>query len=209
MTKKLTTCLLLGTILLCLLFSTACTPVWINAVSTLLPTIGVLVAALLTFIKTLEGNTIPPSVSQTIQEVIADIQTEITNAQAIIAAYSSTTAATVTQKLQAVFATILANLQSILTPLSQITDSATIQKITEIVGLAVAAAQALLGLIPMVTTLEGRLSLPALKKLDTTVAKHLKAFGGAIRDAYKITRSDQTDSIPVNDALKALPKDLQ
>ena len=184
-----------------------CTAAWIGAINALLPALSAAVSAILSFVFSLEGKTVPASVTASIQKIVTDIQTQLSNLQTLISQVQSG-GTTVLGQIEAGFNGVLADLSSILSGLN-ITDSSTLQKITELVGLAVAAVQAILAIIPI--ALKKVVESPSneqLEALDKATATNLKGTHKAMQQAYHAVVTTPTVSLDVNTALEALPQSL-
>jgi hypothetical protein len=194
---------LFNVVLLC----SGCTATWIGVVQAMLPAVSAAVSAILAFAMSLEGKTVPASVTATIQKIVDDVQVELQNLSLLVASAQSG-GATVLSQISAVLNSVLTNLGSILSGLS-ISDSATLQKITEIVGLAVAAVQAVLGIIPLAQKKMAESPSEAhLASFDKAVSSSIKNTHKAMQQAYHIVVTTPTDNTVVNEALAALPQQL-
>lgn len=198
--------LLFNLVLMC----TGCTAAWIGAIQALLPALSAAVSAILSFVMALEGKTVPASVSNAIQKVVADIQTELKNVSTLVADVQVGGAAVIS-KIQAGMQSVLSNLGSILSGLS-ISDDSTIRKVTELVGLAVAAVQSILAIIPLALKVaeapKGQISNALLESYDHTTANNLKNTHKAMQTTYTAIVTTPTESMDVNTALEALPQQL-
>lgn len=189
------------------LICVGCTAAWIGAISALLPAIQAAVTAILSFVLSLEGKTVPASVTAAIQKIVDGINTELQNLTTLIAA-AKAGGTTVLSQIGAVLNSILANLGSILSGLN-VSDSSTLQKITELVGLAVAAVQAILAIIPLAEKkLAENPSAVHLEAFDKATANQLSSTHKAMQETYKAIVGTTTESMDVNTALAALPKTL-
>jgi len=188
------------------LLMSGCTPAWIGAAEALLPAISAAISAILAFVMSLEGKTIPADVSATIQKILNGIKTELDNLKQLIDAAQSG-GASVISKIEAVLNSILANLSSILSGLS-INDSPTLQKITEFIGIAIAAVQAILTVVSHATGQLKTAAGPQLEALDNATATTIKTAHKSLQNSYKEIVGTPTDNFQVNEALGALPQQL-
>lgn len=192
--------LLLLCLCLCVVCLTGCTSTWITAVGAALPTLSALVTAIATFIAALAGKTVAQNVSDAIAKITADVQAQITNVQAIIAAYKATPNPTLLGEISAVLNAILANLASILTGFS-IVDSSTVARLAQLVGLGVAAVQAILALVPLLVPGPGVGGIPELSEAQKkTLGLHQSAF----KATYNTIRTAPSGSVEVDAALATL-----
>jgi hypothetical protein len=190
------------------LLMTGCSGAWLSAVSALLPALSGAVSAALAFVLSLEGKTVPASVTAAVQKIVADIQAQIANVQQLIADYKAAASAGILAQIEAVFQGISADLASILQDFN-VTDSATVSKFTALIGLAVAAAQAIIGLLPLVTAaLSSGATKEVLEAQDKEAAAHIQNAHKGLQSAYVLIRTTPTASADVNGALTALPKSL-
>ena len=188
--------LLLLCLCLCVVCLTGCTSTWITAVGAALPTLSALVTAIATFIAALAGKTVAQNVSDAIAKITADVQAQITNVQAIIAAYKASPDPTLLGEIKTVLNAVLANLSSILTDFS-IVDSSTVSKLAQLVGLGVAAVQAILALVPL-------LSPAKTATLTEDEAKTLELHHSAFKATYNHIRTTVTGETDVDAALATL-----
>ncbi len=192
--------LLLLCLCLCVVCLTGCTSTWITAVGAALPTLSALVTAIATFIAALAGKTVAQNVSDAIAKITADVQAQITNVQAIIAAYKATPNPTLLGEISAVLNAILANLASILTGFS-IVDSSTVARLAQLVGLGVAAVLAILALVPLLVPGPGVGGIPELSEAQKkTLGLHQSAF----KATYNTIRTAPSGSVEVDAALATL-----
>jgi len=189
------------------LLSAGCTASWIGAVSALLPALSAAVSAILSFVLSLSGKTVPPSVTAAIQKIVDDVQAQLQNVSTLITQVQAG-GTTVIGEIGAALNAVLANLSSILSGLS-ITDSATIQKITEFVGLAVSAVRAILAIVPLAQQkLSESPSEAHLEAFDKATASNIKNQHKALQAGYKVIVTTKTASMDVNSALASLPQSL-
>ena len=192
--------LLLLCLCLCVVCLTGCTSTWITAVGAALPTLSALVTAIATFIAALAGKTVAQNDSDAIAKITADVQAQITNVQAIIAAYKATPNPTLLGEISAVLNAILANLASILTGFS-IVDSSTVARLAQLVGLGVAAVLAILALVPLLVPGPGVGGIPELSEAQKkTLGLHQSAF----KATYNTIRTAPSGSVEVDAALATL-----
>jgi hypothetical protein len=187
---------------------TGCSAAWLSAVDGLLPALSAAISAALAFILSLEGKTVPASVTAAIQKIVADIQEQITNVQQLIADYQNAASAGTLAQIQAVFQGISTDLSNILADFN-VTDPATVSKFTALVGLAIAAAQAIIGLLPLVTAaMSSGATKEVLAAQDKEAAQHISSAHKSLQGAYVVIRTTTTPNADVNSALAALPKSL-
>lgn len=195
-------------VFLIMLFCAGCSAAWLGAVSALLPALEAAVGAAISFVLALEGKTVPPAVAAAIKKIGDDIATEISNVQALIAAYKSSASTGLLSQIQAVFNAIGANLASILTGLN-VTDSSTVSKITQLVALATAAVQAILALVPMVIVkLESGASPEELGREDKIASAAVQVTTKTLKETYVSIVSEYTENPDVNAALDSLPRSI-
>jgi hypothetical protein len=199
--------------LLCnaVLFISGCSVSWIGAIKSLMPAIQLAISAVFSFIASLEGKTIPVSVTAAIAKIEADVTASLQNVQTILAAITSNPDATTLQKIEAVFQAIVSSMNSILAGLS-ITDSSTVGKITSLIGLAIAAVEAVLGLIPLAMK-ANTLSTTEQVHADKAATVSIKNTHKVLQQSYHAVVSNEdgktpTQSAEVNLALAALPQTL-
>jgi phage tail sheath protein FI len=184
-----------------------CTASWIGAIEALLPAVSAAVSAILSFVLSLEGKTVPASVTAAIQKIVGDVQTQLQNLSSLIAT-AQTGGATVISQIGAVLNGVLSNLGSILSGLS-ISDSSTIQKITELVGLAVSAVQAILAIVPLASAkLQAGMTTSEAEAFDKATATNVKHIHKGLQEGYKVVRTTETVNAEVNTALLAMPESL-
>jgi hypothetical protein len=183
-----------------------CTAQWLGAISALLPVLNSLVSAVVAFVLSLQGKTVPPAFAAMVQKVQTDIAGEITNIQALIAQFQANASTGLLSQISAVMSAIVTNLSSILAD-SSITDSATVSKITQLVALAVAAAQSIIALIPVVSAKLTSGATPAqLEAEDKFAAKGINDAKKSITESYSAIVSEKTGQPEVDAALAKLPK---
>ena len=190
------------------LFLVGCTAAWLSAVSSMLPSLEAAVAALVTFVLSLEGKTVSPTLSATIKKIGDDIAAEIANVQTLIADFKANASTGYLSQIQAVFQGIISNLGSILSAAS-VSDTATVSKITQFVGLAVAAAQAILALLPLaIHKMQSGASMAELQREDKVGALAVNNADKALKETYVAILADKTENVAVNEALDALPRSI-
>jgi len=185
------------------LLCTGCTASWIGIAQSLIPAIASALSGLISFILSLEGKTVPASVSAAIQKIVTDIQTELGNVQTLI---NNVTAGgtTVLGQIDAALNSIMANLKSILAGLS-ISDSSTLQKITEWVGLAITAVEAILAIVPLAQKeLAVEHSQKELAAFDHKLSASLKNTHKTMQSQYQEIVSTMTGEADVDAALAAV-----
>jgi uncharacterized protein (DUF697 family) len=189
-------------LLLCLCLSvvclTGCTATWLTAVGAALPTLAALVKAISTFIAALSGKTIADNVSAAITKITDAIQAQITNVQALIAAYKASADQTTLGEIKAVLTSIVSNLGSILTGFS-ITDSSTVSKLAQLVGLGVAAVQAILALVPLLMPAKG--TQVELTPVEVII---LEAHNKVFKSTYNTIIKTPSGQVFVDEALATL-----
>ena len=190
------------------LFLAGCTSAWITAIGALLPSIGAVVNAIVAFVAALQGKTVSASFLAAVQKWQQNVATEITNAQAIIAALKQSATSTVIAQLQVVMQSILTQFTSILSG-ANITDSATVAKFTQFVGLGIAAVNAVLALLPLaMIKLDSKPSTEELKHYDKVAAKATQQAVATMKETYVAIISEHTVNADVNGALDALPRSI-
>jgi hypothetical protein len=187
---------------------TGCTAAWLGAISALLPTIGAVVNAIVAFVAALSGKTVSASTTAAIQKWAANVSTEISNAETLIAAAKQSAGTSILGEIQAVMESILSQFNSILSGVD-VTDSSTIAKLTQFVALGVAAINAVLSLIPMaMEKIDAGASEDELKQYDKLGANAVKNATKTMRETYAAILSEHTPSADVNAALDSLPKSI-
>jgi hypothetical protein len=195
-------------VLMSVFYLTACTAAWLAAINGMLPGIESVVAAIVSFVVALEGKTVSPATVLKIQQWEADVSTQITNAQNIIAQYQAAASTGLLSQLQAVMQGIMTSLNSILTGLN-ITDSTTVAKITQFLALGVAAVSAVLALIPMaMTKLDSKASNAELLQYDKLGANAMNNVTKTMKETYAAIIQEKTSNLDVNAALDSLPKSI-
>jgi hypothetical protein len=191
------------------MFLGGCSAAFLGAISGLLPGLAAAIEAAVTFVASLEGKTVSPTLNTKVQQWGTNIAGLISNLQTIIAAAKGATATTVISQIQAVLQSILSNMSSILSDFN-VTDSATVSKFTSLVGLGVALVQTILGLIPIAQATMARASVTAeqLKAEDSEATTHIKAAHKGMQEAYKVIRNTATTNGDVNTALNTLATSL-
>lgn len=189
------------------LLLSGCSASWIGAVNALLPALQAGVSAILAFVMSLQGKTVPASTTAAIQKIVNDVQTELQNVGTLISQVQAG-GTTVIAQIGTVLNGVLSNLGSILSGLS-ISDSSTIQKITELVGLAVAAVQAILAIVPLAQQkLAESPSEAHLEAFDKATTANIKNQHKALQEGYHVVVTTPTDNMDVNTALSSLPQTL-
>jgi hypothetical protein len=187
---------------------TGCTAAWLGAISTLLPTIGAVVNAIVAFVAALEGKTVSASTLAAVQKWETNVMTEINAAEALIAAAKQSAGPSIIAEIQAAMQSILSQFNSILSGVD-VTDSSTIAKLTQFVALGVAAINAVLSLIPMaLAKIKAGAPEDELRQYDRLGADAVKNATKTMRETYAAIRSEHTPSADVNAALDSLPKSI-
>jgi len=203
-----TTFLFLYTLFLLVTVASGCAGV-LDVISGLLPGLGAAFMAAVSFIKSLEGKTVPADLSAKVQQWGSNIAGFIANIQTIIAAAAGKASAGVIAQIQAVMQQIESSTSSILSEFN-VTDSATVSKFTSLVGLGVSLVMTILGLFGVATKLVNREGVTddQLKAEAAEAEAHVKNAHKAMQDGYKIVRNTATSNADVNAALAALPAEL-
>jgi hypothetical protein len=190
------------------LFSTGCTAAWITAVNALLPSLGAVVAAVLSFIAALQGKTVSAATYAAIQKWQGNLTTSITDVEAIVASIKKSATTALLAQFQAAMQAVLQQFNSLLGTVD-ITDSATIAKLTQFLALGVAAINAILALIPMaIAKLKAKASAEELKLYDNLSASAIKSAESTMRETYVAIVMEHTANADVNAALDALPRSI-
>jgi hypothetical protein len=196
------------TIIESLLALTGCTSTWITAIGALLPSLAAVVNAIVAFAAALQGKTVSPAFLAAVQKWQQNVATEITNAEAIIAALKQSASASVISQLQVVMQSVLSQFQSILNGLD-VTDASTIAKLTQFVGLGIAAVNAILALLPLaMQKLAANPSAEELKHYDKLGASLTTQAENTMKETYVAIITEHTASADVNTALDALPRSI-
>jgi hypothetical protein len=189
-------------------FLTGCTSAWLTAVSGLLPGILSIVNAIVSFVAALENKTVSSATYATIQKWAQNVQTEIANAQTILASIKQAATSGLLAQFQAAMQAITTSFNSILAGVD-ITDSSTVAKLTQFLALGVAAVNAVLALIPMaIAKLEAKASDEELKHYDGVAAKATTNAVKLMKETYVAIIDEPTTNADVNAALATLPKTL-
>jgi hypothetical protein len=172
-----------------------------------MPAISAAISAIFSFILALEGKTIPPTSSDFVKKIQAEITAGLAAVSQILSTIAQNAGQPVLQQIEAAFQSIVTNLNSLLAGLN-VTDNPTITKIEKFIEIAVAAIEAVLVLIPLAAVKVKGLSIVQEQRAD-------KAATLSIKNAHKVLQADyheavttQTQSVDVNEALAALPQTL-
>lgn len=198
--------------ILCLLesflFLAGCTGAWLTAVSSLLPSIGAVVNAIVAFVAALQGKTVSAAFSAAVTKWQANVAAEIANAESIINSLKQSTSTALVAQFQTVMQSVLKQFSSILAGVD-ITDSATVAKLTQFVGLGIAAINAVLALLPLaITKLEAKAPKQELEHYDKLAATATAQAVTTMKETYVAIIDEHTANVDVNSALDALPRSI-
>jgi len=191
-----------------LLFMGGCSATWIGALQGMIPAIGGIVTALVSFVSSLEGKTVPPAFSAAVQKWAANVTDLLSQLSTLVAAAGSGTGTIITQ-IQSVMSQLSTSLNSILQD-SGVTDASTLAKIEEFVQLAIAAVNAVLALFPLalarIKSAGGNLA--KLEAVDADAKDVINAAHKTLKSTYHAVVTQETTSLVVNQALGAMPQQI-